>query len=259
MNNYIGLLFCFITGLSFLIGIFLPKFIKDEGTRHKLSIGSLALAFTVIFGLICTHLIKEISYSVQGLEMNERWLVIIGCAAIGFALLKILDRFIPHHHNHSHSELKKEEISLHVYHVSVITVIALMLHNFIESISLFGTSVYEWHHGLYLMIGVCLHNIPLGIQIGSGLSNASKKQRILMMTLLVLSGVIGPLAIMIFKINLNDFVMACLLSLTLGMLLYISLGELLKEMWEHRKDKVIYIGILIGIIVLILMEMSHTH
>jgi len=262
MYQFEAFLACSMIGLSFLIGIVIPRFMNKKH-QEKLEHFSIGLAFMVIFGMILTHIIPEISTSVVEFEMNRKWLIIIFCSVMGFVFLKLIDVFLPHHH-HDHKEKNdnKHEHESHLFHVSLLTTLSLVVHNIIESTSVYTSGIYDSKSGFIMALGICLHNLPLGIGIGSGLNfnKANLKKNILIILLLVGSCFIGPLLIELFRVEMTAILITCLLCFTFGMLLYISLIELLKEIYLKRQSKnfmFILFGMGIGIVLLILMHQIH--
>ena len=90
-------------------------------------------------------------------------------------------------------------------------------------------------------------HIPLGIQVSSLVKN--KKEKALLLCLLVISSIVGVALINVFKITLDEGILGILISITLGMLIYISMFELLCEIKEHIKDKMLWIGFVLGLVV----------
>ena len=154
-----GIILCFLTGLFFLIGIFFLNNIKN---KDKISLFTTSLAFIVMLGLLIFDLLPEI------IENKNIYLIIP--LAMGFFILVILDKLIPHHHHH-HEEINDDKIDHieHLNHIGVITIIALIIHNLLEGLTLYSVTLNSLNSGILMMIGVSLHNIPLGFQIGNSL------------------------------------------------------------------------------------------
>ncbi len=234
-----ALILTLITGIFFLLGIFINKLFKSNKNVETFSVG---MSFIVIANIILFDILPEI----KKLLNFKYFLVII----LGFSLLKLLDFFVPDH-NHNHKEKKDniKEHNSHQIHIGVITILALLLHNVIENMVLYNITLTSFKTGLILCLGIGLHNIPLGFQIESGLKGKNK----INVFVLTLSGFIGGLICYIFK-NIPIFITNYLLSFTLGMLIYLCFFELLKELIVHRKNKGIYFGISLGIILVIILH-----
>ncbi len=220
-----------LSGLSFLVGYLITKFVKNQ---KKLVIFSVGFSFIIIIGLVLFDLLPEC------LEvMKPKW-AIIGYAVAGLLILKALDFFVPDHEHSSNHEH-------HMEHIGLISTIALVLHNLIEGTAIYSTALTDTKMGLMMALAVSFHNIPLGIQVSSLVKN--KKEKALLLSILVISSILGVILINLFKITLDNAVLGILISITLGMLIYISMFELLCEIKEHIKDKMLWIGFILGIAV----------
>lgn len=235
---YLGLLLTLLVGLFFLIGIII---LKNAKNKNELSIFTISLAFIVMLGLICIHLLPEL------LETKDMYLL-IPCI-LGFLILIFLDKLIPHHHHeHSDNHCDKIDHEKHLKHIGIVTIIALAIHNIIEGISLYSVTLNDIKSGILMMISISLHNIPLGFQIGNVIDYKSNK---LLIIFLCLSSFLGSLIMIIFG-GLSTTLVNILLSLTLGMLLYILIFELLSEVKNNLNKKETYIGLIIGLVILII-------
>ena len=138
-------------------------------------------------------------------------------------------------------------------HIGLISFVALFIHNIIESTAIYTTSLTTLGMGVIMAIGVSFHNIPLGIQISTMIKN--KKVKALLMIGLSLSSIIGIILLNIFKITLNSSILCALISITLGMLIYIALFELLCEVKENIKKKELQLGLISGVILVALSQL----
>lgn len=235
---YIGMLLTLIVGLFFLIGIVVLKNIKN---KNKLSIFTISLAFVVMLGLLILHLIPEV--------IESKNILLIIPTIIGFLILIILDRLIPHHHHeHSNNHCDEHDHEKHLNHIGIVTIIALAIHNVIEGISLYSVCLNDVKSGLLMMISIALHNIPLGFQIGNSINYKKNK---LLIFFLCLSSFSGSLIMILFG-GLNELIISILLALTLGMLIYILIFELLNEVRKNINKLETLYGIVIGFILLII-------
>ena len=219
-----ALLLTFFSGLFFLVGIIIYNFVKNKTLFTRLS---LSCASVVIIGLITFDLIPEL------IEVGKWWLIFF--VIIGLFLLILIDKLVPHHeHNHHENDEEKEDHKNHIEHISTITIIALLLHNIIEGMALYGVATTDLKSGILMLTGIGLHNLPFGFQISATKKNNKNK---MLITLLVLSGGIGGLIFLIFG-NLSPILEGIIIALTLGMLLHILFFELLKEVYEeiHKKE-----------------------
>ena len=235
-----GLLLTIITGLFTLLGSLIVLTTKNN---KKIVNFSISIGFGVLSSLILLELIPET------LELTNNFLIVIGLVFLGIIILKLLDHFVPHHHDHN-----EDDDHEHLTHVGIMTSIALFIHNFLEGMTLYIAFSTEAKLGLLLAIGVGLHNIPLGMSICSMFYHDNNKLKIILISLLVsLSTFMGGLLTFIFKETfLSAFALGIILSLTLGMLVYIVLFELLPHLITTKDKKTTILGIIIGILLLVI-------
>lgn len=232
-----ALLLTFLSGLFYLVGIIIYKFVKH---KNELTVAAISCAAVVIIGLIIFDLAPEL------IEQDNAWLFVF--VILGFVLLFLIDKLIPHHHHkhHAHDEATKEHKD-RLEHVSTITILALSMHNLIEGMALYSISLESIRSGTLMLIGVGLHNLPFGFQI------AGTKNKLLVF-LLVISAFLGGLIVFFFG-NIDEFLQGVVLAISMGMLLHILLFELFKEIRENIRQKATIYGIIIGVILLIIINL----
>lgn len=168
-----------------------------------------------------------------------------GGILLGIGILMSLDKLVPHHHDHS-----KNDDHNHLTHIGVMTSIAIIIHNIVEGIGIGAIVETSLKTGIIYALGVALHNIPFGIKITAMLADNKKKMWIYI-NLLTLSTFVGGLLVFGFKELLTDFLLGSLLSITIGMIIYIITFELFTELKESF-NKYTILGILVGIIIMLL-------
>ena len=114
--------------------------------------------------------------------------------------------------------------------------------------------------GLLLCIGIGLHNIPMGLVIATTLynSNYSKKDTLIISLIVSLSTFLGGI-IMLLVGGVPHLVEGILLGITLGMLIYISMFELFHQMYHMKNKKVVFLGVVIGILLLTISMFAGHH
>lgn len=235
-----ALFLTFLSGLFFLVGAFIYKLAIN---KENFSVFSLACSFVVLVGLVIFDLIPELW------EMKEvsSFLFILS----GLLLLLFLDKLIPHHH-HEHKEVHddKSEHDNHLIHISRVTVLALLLHNVIEAMGLYSVTQSNIKSGVAYLLAIGLHNVPLGFQI-YGLSKTWQNK--VLIGSLVFSGLLGGLIFCIFG-EMTIFWQSAILSITVGMIIYILVFELMKEVWHARMKKEVFYGIMVGVVLLLIIN-----
>lgn len=245
-----GLIITFILGLFILLGALIAFLSKNNKSFINFSIG---LAFSVISLLVLLELIPHTLETLNNVNSKFNSIVILILFALsGIILLKIFDYFIPNHHSNHKNNLE---------HIGLLTAVALVLHNIIEGMAVYNITKVSLSAGLLISIGVGLHNIPLGMIIASTMyqGNNSKKKTSIIVLLISLSTFIGGLLMIFLQDYFNTQIQGIILSITLGMLIFISIFELLPKIIKTKDKKNIVKGILTGIIFIFLALMFHHH
>lgn len=240
--NVIGLVLTLVLGFFIIIGAFLMHIFEN---KERFLVISLSMAFGVMASLIFLELLPE-SFEI----FNEKYSSIISIAMIlffsiiGFLILKILDKFIPDHEDDDEANL---------IHVGIVSSIAIILHNVIEGMAIYNTFNTSINLGILLSIGVGLHNIPLGMVLSSTFykSLSNKKKSNVIIFLISTSTFVGGLIMCVFNnVFKNEFIIGLLLSITVGMLVYINIIEILPKLIKSKDKKMIITSIIVGILIL---------
>ncbi len=233
-----------IAGFFFVIGYIIALYKKNNSYLTSFSIG---MAFSVLILLVCFDIIPEI----KELLSHKSYLYGILSAILGFILFKVIDIFIPHH---NHEEEKKHHThEKHLYHIGVITSLALVIHNIIEGIGIYELANYNINSGMLMALGVGLHNLPFGLEITATLQEKNENKRFIRnnIILLFISTSVGALLGFIFG-SINELFLGILMSFSVGMIFYLLIFELLEEIRETNNKNYSVLGILCGIIIMIL-------
>ena len=228
-----------LAGLSTLIGYFVI-FIKRD--KNKIITFSLAFASAVMFTI---SLIDLLPSAFSYLD-NFNFLFAILLIAFFFVLGVFISTFISAKVETENSSLKK---------VGIISMIAIILHNVPEVIITFMVSGVNLNLGIKLAIAISLHNIPEGISIAVPLYYATAKKLKTFMVVLIsgCSEILGAIICYLFLQHfINDFLIGCVFALIGGIMVNISLTELLPEAFKYQNRKLLFLGLLIGSLVMII-------
>ena len=211
-----------LAGCSTLIGYF---FIYLKNDNNRILISSLAFASGVMFFISIFDLIPEAIRSFNK-EYFIFYSLLICCLFISIGI--IISSFLNH---------KLPDDSSSLYKVGLISMIALIVHNVPEGIVTFLTSNNNIRLGVLLAIAIALHNIPEGISVSVPIyySTNSKWKAFGYTFISGISEFLGALLAFAFLKNFNnDFFLGCLYSVTSGIMIYISLMELLPSSLKYR-------------------------
>lgn len=228
-----------LAGLFFLLGAIIAKI----GHKKKGIIDfSLGMAFSVMLILLVFDLIPEI----KELTESRGSIFILILILSGVILLKLIDMLVPHHSHED--EVKNHHHEKHLEHIGLMSTIALIIHNIIEGMSVYGLALVDSKLGLVMAIGVGLHNIPFGMEIYTTLEKTQKNSWISII-LLTLSTILSALIMMVIG-GISDIVLAGLISITIGMIVYLILFELAPELMETKNKKSVMLGVITGVILM---------
>ncbi len=244
-NNTISFLLTLVAGLATMLGTILIFFKVKK--IDKLITGALAFASGVMLTVSITDLIPESVNLIQ--HDNNGFLTVILCfffIILGIIISMLIDYYLP-----SQPIEIKDTKSNTLYKVGLISMVAIILHNIPEGIATFITSNNDITLGISLTIAIALHNIPEGISISIPIYYATKKKSKAILYTLI-SALSEPLGAIIAYLFLAPFVtntfLGILFSIIAGIMMQISLCELLPTSLSYEKRKTTIIFFILGCI-----------
>ena len=244
MNNniWIPLLISSLAGLSTLLGglVVFMKF-KD---RDGFIAFAISFSLSVMMALSVLELIPE---SIKDITeaYGFAWAMMVGIAVF------VLGRIIVIKINMKIALLHKESS---LYRVGILSMIALMLHNFPEGIATFMTAYNDLSVGISLGIAIMLHNIPEGISISVPIFYATGNRGKGLLYSFI-SGLAEPLgavlAYIVFKRFISDVTIAIVLIFVAGIMITLAIEEMMPEVKKYKKRKQIIIGFVLGVVLVL--------
>lgn len=240
MNILASFILTSLAGLSTIIGYFII-FIK--GNKDKIITFSLSFASGVMLTISIIDLIPSSFNYLSNYHLLFRLLLIIFFFILGINLSYFISSKVDKENSNS---LKK---------VGIISMLAIVLHNIPEGIITFMVSGVDFNLGIKLAFAISLHNIPEGISIAIPLYYATKKKLKTFFIVLIsgFSEIFGAIICYLFLSKfVNNFIIGLVFSLIAGIMITISLRELLPESFKYHENKILYLGFLIGSFVMII-------
>ncbi len=135
--------------------------------------------------------------------------------------------------------------------MGVMTALAIAIHNFPEGMATFTSALKDPYLGGVIAVAIAIHNVPEGIATSLPIYfSTGKRLRAFMISFL--SGITEPLGAivgyLVLKPFLNDTMFGLLFSAVAGIMVFISLEELIPMAHEYEKSKVTIIGVIIGMV-----------
>lgn len=241
-NVTLSLLISFLAGISTFIGG-LVVFIKFND-KNKFLAFSLSFSLSVMLSISVFELIPE---SIMTLLNKMSFLLAFLSGLFMFVLGKILVSKI----NYKTHLLSGNSL----YRVGVLSMIALMIHNFPEGIATFMASYNDISTGISLGIAIMLHNIPEGISIAVPVYYATgSKKRGLFLTLV--SGLAEPLgafvSYILLKNYINDVTISLILILVAGIMMSLAIDEMIPEVNKYDNKFISIIGMILGLVLVLI-------
>jgi ZIP family zinc transporter len=234
----------------------------------------LALAaglFTVIGGLV-SFLIRDLkkSYLQFALGLSAGVMIYVAFAEIlstavrnvgflkanaaffgGIILIMLVDFFIPHEYIEEHIERSGGDKKL--MKAGIFIAIGIAIHNFPEGLAVFMSSMVSIKLGISLAVAIGIHNIPEGIAVAMPIFYATKSRR-KAFWYSFLAGIVEPMGAVAGILLLRPFLTPAILSYCLaavaGIMIFISFDELLPLSFEGKKSHITIIGIMVGMLII---------
>lgn len=270
MNNFwLALGLTTFAGLSTGIGSAVAFFAKRTNYR-ALSVAtgfSAGVMLYVSFVEILPKAGKALANSSAGQAAN--WLATASFFG-GVTLILLIDRLIPSAENPHEVRPEQQFDPVHagtspqeflhttaarLHRLGLFTALAIAIHNFPEGLATFVATLENPALGLAIAVAVALHNIPEGISVSVPIYFATGK-RGRAFAYSFLSGLAEPVGGLLGYLALRPFlgptVMGVLFGAVAGIMVYISLDELLPTSRSYGKGHDSIYGLLAGMAVMAL-------
>ncbi|HHY90100.1 MAG TPA: zinc transporter ZupT [Clostridiales bacterium] len=252
-----------LAGLSTGIGgLLLFLFKKTNAKLISIALGFSAgvmiyISFVEMLPDAREYLMKSI-----GAERGE-WFTLISFF-IGIFVILLIDRFVPESFN-PHEVKKMEDAEpfqnteniqgepQKVVKTGMMTALAVTIHNFPEGIATFIAASNDYSLGVAIAIAVAIHNIPEGIAVAVPVycGTEDKKRAFVMSLLSGLSEPVGALlAFLILGPFINDMVLGMIFAAVSGIMVFISLDELLPTAREFGEHHFSIVGLIVGMLII---------
>lgn len=242
-----------IAGLSTLIGA--AMVFVSKGKNERLISVSLGFAAGIMISVSTMDLYPNaLGMLRQSHDERASVLIAVGFLALGIVLAMLLDMLVPHDEfNGATGEAAHKDL----FRVGFVSMLAIGLHNFPEGIATFMAGYDNIALGVSIAIAISLHNIPEGIVVAMPVyfSTGSKRQAFKYTLYSALAEPAGAvLAFLVLRPFINATVMGAVFSGIAGIMIYISVEELIPSSRQYGYDRAALIATLIGFCI---MPLSH--
>lgn len=246
-------------GLATGVGSALAFFAKKTNTQFL----STSLGFSAGV-MIYVSMIEIFVKAKDALEVSlgptkGYWYTTIAFFA-GMLLIGLIDKLVPTFEN-PHEMRGVEEMDKdahqkkHLLRMGMFSALAIAIHNFPEGLATFTSALKDPALGVSIAVAIAIHNIPEGVAVSVPLyyATGSKKKAF---TLSFLSGLSEPVGAFVgyvlFLRWFNDTVFGLLFAAVAGIMVFISLDELLPTAEKYGEHHLAIYGMIAGMAVMAL-------
>jgi ZIP family zinc transporter len=248
-----------MAGLATGIGSALAFFSKHTNTKFL----SLALGFSA--GVMIYVSFVEIFFKAQeslteavGAESAE-WYTVAGFFG-GILLTALIDKLVPsvenpHELHHIEEMEPNQKCPKKLMRMGILSALAIGIHNFPEGIATFLSALHDPTMGMTLATAIAIHNIPEGIAVSVPIYFATKSRK-KAFWYSFLSGTSEPigalLAYLVLKPYLTPVMFGVVFSSVAGIMVFISLDQLLPGAEEYGEHHLAIYGLVSGMAIMAL-------
>jgi len=248
-NVGVALALTAVAGLSTGIGSAIAYFIRKPKITY-LSF-SLGVSAGVMIYISFMELLPEASETI-----GEFW----GLAAffMGIGVIGLIDMLIPEPENpHEFAGIDEPAVvhkeNSRLMRTGLFMAVAIGIHNFPEGLATFASALGNVKLGVFIAIAIAIHNIPEGIAVSVPIFYATgNKNKAFFYSFL--SGVSEPVGAIVGYLILMPFltvpVLAGLMAFVAGVMIYISLDELLPMAHRYGHGHLVIAGIVTGMLIM---------
>ena len=268
LNNVsFALLLALLAGLSTGIGSIIAYFMrKPKDWQLSLILGfSAGVMVYISFAELLYAAIGKVGFVTANLGFF-----------VGIAFIAIVDILVPHEYKQEHvGNLRYPSVSQNktiqgsdvqppasltveqrsnLRRAGMLIAFGIAIHNFPEGLAVFSGAVTgDWTLGMLVAVAIALHNIPEGISVSIPIAEATGNRR-MAFVYSFLAGLAEPVGAIIGYAILFPFLtptlVYSLLAFSAGIMVYISLDEILPTAQLYGKQHFVILGVLAGMLVM---------
>ncbi len=249
-NVGVAILLTALAGLSTSIGGLIAIFSKN--TNNKFLAFSLGVSAGVMLYVSFMELLTK-SISTLSVDFGVKFGTSFAVAGFfcGMFMAALIDKFIPEGDVLSVANQKAGNSKL--MRTGLVTALALGIHNFPEGMATFVSALQSPVLAIPIVAAIAIHNIPEGVAVAVPIYFATNnKKRALLYTFL--SGIAEPVgAVMGYLIlmpYISDRVNAYVFAVVAGLMVFISVDELLPSAREYSQSHLSVYGLVCGMIIM---------
>jgi ZIP family zinc transporter len=268
-------------GLATGVGSALAFFAKRTNTRFLSSALGFSAGVMIYVSMIEIFVKARDALTAAVGEPRGYWYTTLAFFA-GMLLIALIDKLVPSfenpHETHEVEEMRSTDAALAgvqatmeeeasgravaptdvkgaLMRMGLLSALAIAIHNFPEGLATFTGALQDPALGLSIAVAIAIHNVPEGIAVSIPLyyATGSKRRAFLWSFLSGLSEPIGALVgYLLLSTFFNDMVFGLLFASVGGIMVYISLDQLLPTAEKYGEHHLAIYGLVAGMAVMAL-------
>ncbi|MFH0812567.1 MAG: zinc transporter ZupT [Pseudomonadota bacterium] len=244
MNNVgSALLLTTLAGFATSIGSLLGVFIKKPGPKFM----SLTLGFSAGVMLLVSF-VELLAGSIQTIGFFAAHVAFFS----GIVGILLIDFLIPHEYI-GQKELAGKDPNQKLLRTGLLVAVGIGIHNFPEGMATFAAALQDLKLGSAVAIAIAIHNIPEGLAVSAPVY-AATGSRGKAFFWSFLSGAAEPVGAGIAGLFLLPFLssglLGGLLAIVAGIMVFISLDELVPASRAFGEEHLAILGVLFGMVIM---------
>ncbi len=246
-------------GLSTGIGSAIAFFTKTTNTKF-LSVSLGFSAGVMIYISFMEILPKSIEIMTNDVDPKPAHFLAVAAFFTGMIVIAVIDKMVPSFENPH--EIRKVEALEHkdenekrrkLYRMGIMSALAIAIHNFPEGLATFIVALQDIRLGLPIAFAIAIHNIPEGIAVSVPIFYATANRKKAFKYSFI-SGLAEPLGaifgFLILMPFLNDIIFGLTFASVAGIMVFISIDELLPAAREYDQPHLSLYGLMAGMAVM---------
>lgn len=242
------------TGIGSAIALFFRR------TNRKFLSTSLGFSAGVMIYVSFVEILPKARESLEkSLDESSAAWATAGAFFAGILLIALIDRLVPERDN-PHEARPAESMNKpaadsdrRLMRMGLFTAAAIAIHNFPEGLATFAATLVDPAIGFSIAIAVAIHNIPEGISVSVPIYQATGSRR-KAFWYSFLSGLSEPagalIGFVLLRAYFTDTVFGLLFASVAGIMVFISLDELLPTAREYGEGHYAIYGLIVGMAVM---------
>jgi len=242
----IALLLAAAAGFSTAIGGLIGVTIKKPGPRFT----TFSLSFSAGV-MILLSFVELLPIGIKSVGFGAALMAFFA----GMFIMFFIDAIIPHDYLAESNLPEEQHRNRNLARTGFFIALGICIHNFPEGIATFSGTMQSINLGIIIAVAIALHNIPEGIAVTVPVYAATGNRR-KALSWSIFSGAVELLGAVVAAIVLMPFLNAALLGIVLsvvaGIMIFISVDELIPVSRSYGHEHLSILGFIVGMMIMAL-------